>query len=86
MSVEEAAARFETDAYLSGSAAWSEARRGTFDPTYGCYTWGKLTILDLREQARRQWGAGFDLPRFHAAMLALGSPPLGLLGDALTDG
>ena len=62
-------------------AALSEARRATFDPTYGRYTWGKLEIMDLRERARKQWGAGFTLRRFHAAMLSLGSPPLGLLGD-----
>ncbi|HEX6756407.1 MAG TPA: DUF885 family protein [Mycobacteriales bacterium] len=83
MTVPDAAARFERDAFLAGPAALSEARRGTFDPTYGRYTWGKLVIRDLREQARRQWGEGFDLPRFHAAMLSLGAPPLGLLDHAL---
>ena len=86
MTVAEAARRFEDDAFLAGQAALSEARRGTFDPTYGRYTWGKLEILDLRERARRQWGAGFDLTRFHAAMLELGSPPLGLLPYALGGG
>jgi hypothetical protein len=86
MTVAEAARRFETDAFLAGQAALSEARRGTFDPTYGRYTWGKLEILDLRERARREWGAGFDLPRFHAAMLELGAPPLGLLPYALEGG
>jgi len=86
MTVAEAARRFEDDAFLAGQAALSEARRGTFDPTYGRYTWGKLEILDLRERARRDWGAGFDLPRFHAAMLELGAPPLGLLPYALGGG
>jgi Bacterial protein of unknown function (DUF885) len=86
MTVAEAARRFEQDAFLAGQAALSEARRGTFDPTYGRYTWGKLEILDLRERARRDWGAGFDLPRFHAAMLELGAPPLGLLPYALGSG
>jgi hypothetical protein len=86
MTVAEAARRFEDDAFLAGQAALSEARRGTFDPTYGRYTWGKLEILDLRERARREWGAGFDLPRFHAAMLELGAPPLGLLPYALGGG
>ena len=62
MTVAEAARRFEDDAHLAGPAAPSEARRGTFDPTYGRYTWGKLEILDLRERARRDWGAGFSLP------------------------
>ncbi|GAA2643843.1 DUF885 domain-containing protein [Nonomuraea recticatena] len=83
MTVEEGARRFESDTHLAGPAALSEARRATFDPTYGRYTWGKLLIQDLREEARSQWGAGFSLLRFHQAMLDLGSPPLGLLSRAL---
>ncbi|GGS81254.1 hypothetical protein GCM10010156_45070 [Planobispora rosea] len=79
MTVEEGARRFEADTHIAGPAALSEARRATFDPTYGRYTWGKLEILDLRERARAEWGAGFTLKRFHTAMLELGSPPLGLL-------
>jgi hypothetical protein len=86
MTVEEGARRFEADTHLAGPAALSEARRATFDPTYGRYTWGKLQIMDLREQARKRWGAGFTLLRFHAALLSLGSPPLGLLGTALDRG
>ena len=86
MTVEEGARRFEADTQLAGPAALAEARRATFDPTYGRYTWGKLTILDLREQAKQQWGEGFSLQRFHAALLAPGSPPLGLLGTAIVRG
>jgi hypothetical protein len=86
MTVAEGARRFESDTHLSGRAALSEARRATFDPGYGCYTWGKLEIMALRERARAQWGSGFSLPRFHAALLSLGSPPLGLLGTALDRG
>jgi hypothetical protein len=86
MTVAEAARRFESDTHLSGSAALSEARRATFDPTYGRYTWGKLEIMALREQARKQWGSAFSLNRFHTAMLILGSPPLGLLGTAIERG
>ncbi len=86
MTTEDAARRFEADTHLSGSAALSEARRATFDPTYGRYTWGKLEILKLRERARKDWGAGFTLRRFHKAMLDLGSPPLGLLGTAVERG
>ncbi len=86
MSVEEAARRFETDTHLSGPAALSEARRATFDPSYGRYTWGKLEILALRDKAKREWGAGFTLRRFHAAMFSLGSPALGLLGNAVEAG
>jgi hypothetical protein len=86
MTVEQAARRFEADTHLSGPAALSEARRATFDPTYGRYTWGKLEVLRLRERARKQWGTGFTLRRFHKAMLDLGSPPLGLLGTAVERG
>jgi hypothetical protein len=86
MTIEEAARRFEADTHLSGPAAMSEARRAAFDPTYGRYTWGKLEILKLRERARKDWGAGFTLQRFHKAMLDLGSPPIGLLGTAVDRG
>ncbi|MEP6695726.1 MAG: DUF885 family protein [Pseudonocardiales bacterium] len=86
MSVDDAAARFAADAFLQGPAALSEARRGTFDPGYGRYTWGKLAITALRERAKAAWGGEFNLPRFHRAMLALGSPPLGLLDVAVERG
>jgi hypothetical protein len=86
MTVAEGAARFEADTHLSGPAALSEARRATFDPTYGRYTWGKLEIMKLRDEARQQWGAGFTLNRFHASLLSLGSPPLGLMGTAIVRG
>jgi Bacterial protein of unknown function (DUF885) len=86
MTVAEAARRFEAHTHLAGAAALSEARRATFDPTYGRYTWGKLEILKLRERARKDWGAGFTLQRFHKAMLDLGSPALGLLGTAVDRG
>jgi uncharacterized protein (DUF885 family) len=86
MTVEQAARRFEADTHLTGPAALSEARRATFDPTYGRYTWGKLEILELRERAREEWGPGFTLQRFHKALLDLGSPPLGLLGTAVERG
>ena len=84
--VADAARRFETDTHLAGPAALSEARRATFDPTYGRYTWGKLAIMELRERAREDWGAGFTLRRFHAALMELGAPPLGLLGTAVERG
>ncbi len=86
MTVEEGARRFEADTQLSGPAARSEARRATFDPGYGRYTWGKLVIMDLRERARKDWAAGFTLRRFHAALMDLGAPPLGLLGTAVERG
>jgi hypothetical protein len=83
MSVEEAAARFEAVAFVRGTAATGEARRGTYDPTYGRYTLGKLEIRRVREQAKAVWGAGYTHRRFHDALLALGMPPTGLLERAL---
>lgn len=84
MTVDDAAARFGTDGFLAGPAARSEAMRGTFDPTYGRYTWGKLAIRDLRTQARRLWGADYTDLRLHTALMELGSPPLGLIGTAVS--
>lgn len=84
MTVDEATELFMRDAHLARAGAASEARRGTFDAAYGRYTWGKLEIMRLRERARRDWGSGFSLERFHGALLDLGSPPLGLIGAALT--
>ena len=83
MTVRDAAARFREDAFLEEPAAQSEASRATFDPTYGRYTWGKLEIQALRDAAIALWGTRFSLRRFHEALLGLGAPPLGTLGDAL---
>jgi hypothetical protein len=83
MDLEEATVRFMRDAHLARAGAAAEARRGTFDAGYGRYTWGKLEIMRLRERAKRSWGEEFTLPGFHAALLELGSPPLGLIGSAL---
>jgi len=84
LTVAEATQRFTDQAFLSGAAAASEARRGTFDPTYGRYTWGKLVIRDLRQRARAV--PGYTARGFHDALLALGAPPLGLIGSALVLG
>jgi uncharacterized protein (DUF885 family) len=83
MTVDDATARFEADAFLRGPAARSEATRATYDPTYGRYTWGKLEIMALRDQAQAAWGTKFSLRRFHEALLTLGAPPLGTMSDAL---
>jgi uncharacterized protein (DUF885 family) len=82
MTVQDAAVRFREDSFLEGPAAQSEANRATFDPTYGRYTLGKLEIQALRNEAIARWGPRFSLRRFHEALLSLGAPPLGTLGDA----
>jgi hypothetical protein len=83
MTVDEATRRFESDAFLRGPAARTEATRATFDPTYGRYTWGKLEIMALRDEAIAAWGSKFSLRRFHEALLGLGAPALGTMGDAI---
>lgn len=83
MTLAEAERRFTEQAFLERSAARSEAVRAAFDPTFGRYTWGKLAVRDVRHRARREWGAGYSHRRFHAALLSLGAPPLGLMGRAI---
>ncbi|HEX5403691.1 MAG TPA: DUF885 family protein [Pseudonocardiaceae bacterium] len=83
MTVADATARFEDVAFLRGTAAVGEARRGTYDPTYGRYTLGKLEIRRVRERAREVWANGYTHRRFHDALLALGMPPTGLLERAV---
>lgn len=83
MTIAEAVHRFEADAFLRGPAARAEAHRAGYDPTYGRYTWGKLEILALRDEAMALWGRRYSHRRFHEALLDLGAPPLGLMGRML---
>jgi hypothetical protein len=83
MTVADATARFEEVAFLRGTAAIGEARRGTYDPTYGRYTLGKLEIRRVRERAREVWAGDYTHRRFHDALLSLGMPPTGLLERAV---
>lgn len=83
MSLDDATELFRTDALLATGAAAAEARRGLFEPNYGRYAWGKLAIRDVAAKARAAWGEDFTLGRLHRELLALGSPPLGLLDQGL---
>jgi uncharacterized protein (DUF885 family) len=56
-----------------------EAKRGTADPTYLYYTLGKLQILKLREDYKRQQGDRFSLRDFHDRFIQAGPLPLRLL-------
>jgi uncharacterized protein (DUF885 family) len=48
------------------------------------YKIGQTQILDLREQARRELGAKFDIKKFHDAVLAEGPLPLNILKQRMT--
>ncbi|HEX8070277.1 MAG TPA: DUF885 family protein [Pyrinomonadaceae bacterium] len=86
MTYEEGVEFFMREGYMERTNAEREARRGTLDPTYLVYTLGKMEIMRLREDYRRQQGAQFRLGEFHDRLLSYGMPPvrvlrLALLGD-----
>ncbi|CCF82725.1 conserved hypothetical protein [Nitrolancea hollandica Lb] len=83
MTVEEATRLFQEKAFAEKAPARQEAVRGTFDPGYLNYTLGKLMILKLREDYRRQEGDAFSLLAFHDRLLGLGAPPVPLACRAL---
>jgi uncharacterized protein (DUF885 family) len=72
MPLEEATKFFEDNCYYERKPAYQEALRGTFDPGYLYYTVGKLQILKLREDWRKQEGRKFTLQRFHDELLRHG--------------
>ena len=83
LSIAEAVSLFEQRTPLTGRAARAEALRGVWEPSYVRYTWGKVLMKQLREQARAAWGAEFSLPRFHRELMGFGSPPVGLVAGAM---
>ena len=83
MSVDEATRTFVDKAFMSEFPARKEAMRGTFDPGYLNYTLGKLMILKLREDYRREQGASFSTRAFHDRLLSYGTPPVPLLREAI---
>jgi uncharacterized protein (DUF885 family) len=83
MTLDEATRFFRDNCYYEEKPAHAEATRGTFDPEYLYYTVGKLEILKLREDYRKQEGARFTLQKFHDEMLRHGMPPIRLLREAM---
>jgi uncharacterized protein (DUF885 family) len=83
MTVDEATKFFRDNCYYEEAPARAEAERGTFDPGYCFYTIGKLQILKLREEYRRQVGASFSLKGFHDEALKHGAPPVRLLREIM---
>ncbi len=83
MTLDEATRFFQAHAYMEEHPASQEAIRGTFDPGYLNYTLGKLMLLKLRQDWRRQEGSAYTLRRFHDAALSWGAPPVPLLRTAM---
>jgi uncharacterized protein (DUF885 family) len=66
-------------------AAITEIERYCVWPGQACsYMLGKITILRLREKAKAQLGARFDIKKFHDAVLTCGAVPLTVL-DTVVD-
>jgi uncharacterized protein (DUF885 family) len=85
MTLPEAVDLFVRVGMQSRPVAEMEAKRGTEDPTYLYYTWGKLQILKLRDQYKQKLGAQYSLRKFHDAFLAEGAIPLPLVRRALLE-
>jgi len=83
MSLDEAARFFQNNCYYEAGPAREEALRGTFDPGYLYYSIGKMELLKLREDYRRQEGATFSLLKFHDQVLGHGMPPIRLLRELM---
>jgi uncharacterized protein (DUF885 family) len=83
LTVDEATRFFHDNCYYEPKPARQEAMRGAFDPEYLYYTLGKLEILKLREDYRKQEGANFSLEKFHNELLRHGAPPIRLLRELL---
>jgi len=84
MSLEEATQLFVDRAHMQRLPAEREALRGTHDPLYLVYTYGKLEILRWREELQRR--PGWDARSFHDTLTTAGFPPLAVMRDLLLDG
>lgn len=71
--IEEVVVQSETDRYIS----WAGQALG--------YKVGQLKILELRDYAKRQLGATFDIRKFHDELLGAGALPLDVLDRRIKD-
>ena len=85
MTLAQATDFFEKEGLQAKKVSEMEAKRGTEDPTYLYYTYGKLDILQLRSEYQKKLGAQYSLRKFHDAFLGQGSIPLPLVRRALLE-
>ncbi|WP_051662716.1 DUF885 domain-containing protein [Flavobacterium sp. KJJ] len=83
MNVDDATKFFMNNWYQGDKPSRQEALRGTYDPGYLFYTLGKLQILKLREDYKKQEGSNYSLQKFNDAMLDNGMPPVQILRELL---
>lgn len=83
MTVEEGTKFFMDNCYYEEKPSQSESIRGTYDPGYLYYTFGKLMLYKLREDYEKQEGDNYSLKKFHDTVLSYGSPPVPLLREII---
>jgi uncharacterized protein (DUF885 family) len=83
MSFDQAQEFFVKEGFQTTKIAEIEAKRGTSDPTYLYYTLGKLQILKLREDYKKNMGPNFTLGEFHDKFMGQGFPPIAVVRQAL---
>jgi uncharacterized protein (DUF885 family) len=76
MTFEQGVDFFVKEGFQTRTNGERETKRGTSDPIYLYYTLGKLEILKLREDYKKQRGASFSLEEFHNKFLSQGNPPI----------
>ncbi len=86
MSCEEAVDLLVRTAKLERVNAEAEVKRYTQSPTQPMsYIVGKLEIMCLRNDYRRQQGAEYNLKEFHDRLLSYGSIPVGLVRSSMLE-
>jgi uncharacterized protein (DUF885 family) len=83
MTLEQAQNFFVSEGYQVPPVAEVEAKRGASDPTYLYYTLGKLQILKLREDYRKESGSKFNLREFHDRFMRQGSVPMKIIRKSM---
>ena len=83
MTLEQGQEFFVKEGFQVRPVAEVEARRGTSDPTYLYYNLGKLQILKLREDYRKQQGSKFTLQEFHDRFMRQGSVPMKIIRKSM---
>ncbi|MEI9945123.1 MAG: DUF885 domain-containing protein [Chitinophagaceae bacterium] len=83
MTLDEGTKFFINNWYQGEKPSYQEALRGTFDPGYLFYTVGKLQLLKLREDYKKQEGANFSIKKFHDEVLDHGMAPVRMLREIL---
>jgi uncharacterized protein (DUF885 family) len=88
MTLEQGQEFFVKEGFQVPPVAEVEAKRATSDPTYLYYSLGKLQILKLREDYRKQQGSKFTLQEFHDRFMLQGSVPMKIIRKSMlgTDG